>query len=623
MTRKNTLLIFLIAIVGGCLLSYAAGTSATDKRKAEYIFLEATQASVEGRFDDYLMLLRRAAALDPTDPYIQGALGEVAILDRTSDSTILENAYSALEKRWLAAPGNEINASQFAKVARSMGRFDDLIRVWECLDSLQPSRTDPASNLAMALVARSHAMNDTTALNRAIDIYSRLQNGIPGNVNLTNQKIGALAFKNDTAAVLAELDRLTREAPADVDAAIYAGAIYHQLDKPEEALRSFDRACRIDSTQGAIYLARASFFKQRGDSAAYDREVFRALESADLDFDSKFELLSDYVVNLYTDTTLRTRIGHMFDVMQEVNPGEGLLHALYGDYLSAIDDNRGAIEQYSYSIALQPENDKVWKSLIVSYSKDNNLEKIEETSLAALERFPKDASFGYFATGAIYQRGDTLGVIDLINRLDLSETNNNLKSLLLCTKADMFYALGQPDSAFTVYREAIDLDPDNYMALNNAAYFMAVQGTDLSTADLYSSIAVMAEPRNTTFLDTRAWVFFKKKEYDKARELMDSIFSIMSTPDTAEVEIVNEEEILVGDTPEEVLDNEIEEVAEGVAAELLELEASADIFDHAGDIYFMCGEPDRALEFWKKALEKDPANEKIKIKVKKRAYISD
>lgn len=623
MTRKSTLLILLTALIAGAMLSYAAGTSAADRRKAEYIFMEAAEASVEGRYDDYLMLLRRAAELDPSDPYIQGAIAEVAILDRTSDSILLENAYKALENRWLAAPGNEINASQFAKVARSMGRFDDLIRVWECLDSLQPSRTDPASNLAMALVARSHATKDTASLDRAIAIYSRLQNGLPGNVNLTNQKIGALALKNDTAAVLAELDRLTREAPADVEAAIYAGAIYHELDRPDEALRSFDRACRIDSTQGAIYLARASFFKQRGDSAAYDREVFRALESADLDFDSKFELLSDYVVNLYTDTTLRARIGHMFDVMQEVNPGEGLLHALYGDYLSAIEDNRGAIEQYNYSIALQPENDKVWKSLIVAYGKENNIEKIEETSLGALERFPKDASFGYFATGAMFQRGDTLGVIDLINRLDMSDTNNNLKSLLLCTKADMYYAIGQADSAFAVYRRAIDLDPDNYMALNNAAYFMAVQGTDLSTADLYSSIAVMAEPRNTTFLDTRAWVFFKKKEYDKARELMDSIFSIMSTPDTVAVDMITDEEITVGDTPEEVLDSEIEEVAEVVAAELLEQEASADIFDHAGDIYFMCGEPDRALEFWKKALEKDPENEKIKIKVKKRAFISD
>lgn len=623
MTRKNTLLILLIAIIAGAALSYAAGTTSADKRKAEYIFLEAAEASVEGRFDDYMMLLRRAAQLDPSDPYIQGALAEVAILDRTSDSAILENAYSALEKRWLAAPGNEINASQFAKVARSMGRFDDLIRVWECLDSLQPSRTDPASNLAMALVARSHAMQDTAALNRAIGIYSRLQKGLPGNVNLTNQKIGALALKNDTAAVLAELEKLTSEAPADVEAAIYAGAIYHELDKPDEALRSFDRACRIDSTQGAIYMARASFFKERGDSAAYDREVFRALESADLDFDSKFELLSDYVVNLYTDTTLRARIGHMFDVMQEVNPGEGMLHALYGDYLSAIEDNSGAIEQYNYSIALQPENDKVWKSLIVCYGKENNIAKIEETSLGALERFPKDASFGYFATGAIYQRGDTVGVIGLINSLDFSETNNNLKSLLLCTKADMYYALGMPDSAFTSYREAIDLNPDNYMALNNAAYYMAEQGTDLSTADLYSSIAVMAEPQNTTFLDTRAWVFFKKKEYDKARELMDSIFSIMAVSDTVGVEPVPTETISGEEAPEEVLDGEVEVVAEVVAAELLDQEASADIFDHAGDIYFMCGEPDRALELWKKALEKEPDNEKIKLKVKKRAYLSE
>ena len=98
----------------------------------------------------------------------------------------------------------------------------------------------------------------------------------------------------------------------------FIGTVYHfpSVDARLGHALSFDRACETDSTNGLVYLTRASFFQTRGDSAAYDREVFRALESPELEFAPKFELLSDYVIKLYADSTLRPRIDHMFEVLQ-------------------------------------------------------------------------------------------------------------------------------------------------------------------------------------------------------------------------------------------------------------------------------------------------------------------
>lgn len=47
---------------------------------------------------------------------------------------------------------------------------------------------------------------------------------------------------------------------------------------------------------------------------------------------------------------------------------------------------------------------------------------------------------------------------------------------------------------------------------------------------------------------------------------------------------------------------------------------SADVLEHAGDIYFMSGEPTKALEFWEKASELNPDNELLKRKVKHKTY---
>ena len=48
--------------------------------------------------------------------------------------------------------------------------------------------------------------------------------------------------------------------------------------------------------------------------------------------------------------------------------------------------------------------------------------------------------------------------------------------------------------------------------------------------------------------------------------------------------------------------------------------SSAEIFHHAGDIYFMAGEPEQALDFWEKALKLDPDNELLKKKVNHKTY---
>ena len=89
--------------------------------------------------------------------------------------------------------------------------------------------------------------------------------------------------------------------------------------------------------------------------------------------------------------------------------------------------------------------------------------------------------------------------------------------------------------------------------------------------------ATAAEPENVTSLDTYAWVLFKRKDYAKAREIIDRTLELSD-------------------------------------------ENSAEILEHAGDIYFMDGDPDGALEFWKEALKLTPDNQLLEKKVKHKTY---
>ena len=119
------------------------------------------------------------------------------------------------------------------------------------------------------------------------------------------------------------------------------------------------------------------------------------------------------------------------------------------------------------------------------------------------------------------------------------------------------------------------------MAMNNYAYHLAVNDTLLDKAEHYSALAVKSEPENPTYLDTYAWVFFRKKDYTLARRYIDAVLRIMTDESDDEADY----------------------------------EPSAEVYDHAGDIYFMTGDRDEALAYWRKALALEPDNKLIAKKV--------
>lgn len=550
--------------------------------KADYIFLEAADAFSDGRLDDYYYLLRRAAALAPSDTFIAAKLAEIEIHLPGADSLMQQKSYDALKARYEADPTNDFYANSFAAIAGRAGKIDDVIEVWQALDSLQPQRSEPALNLASALLVKYTRTLDTTYYTRALALYDRLESRLGPTSELTFRKVNAYLQRSDTAAILLAVDRLDAAAPADVPAQLLIGNIYEHLSMPDSALASYNRAAAIDPENGAVYLSRAEFFRNRGDSVAYDREVFRALESQELEFGQKLELLHGYVQKLYTDTLQWPRINEMFALLQELNPGESQLHDFYGNYLSALGQKEEAVEQLSYGLDLDPSDPNRWSDLVITYFELSRPDKALETARKATALYPESGRFQFFEASALMAQGQIEEALTALAPLDtIVIPDNNFRSAVYSTRGDIYTKLDKRDLAQEQYYKAVEANPENYMAMNNWAYFNAEQGIELDKAELYASIACAAEPENATSLDTYAWVMFKKKDYDKARELIDRALE-------------------AGEADEE-----------GNAL-------SVEIYDHAGDIYFMVHEPTKAVEYWKEALKLDPDNELIKKKVKQR-----
>lgn len=576
--RKITLSVALTAVVVPLFVTAAKKTEVTpnsDELKADYIFMEALRQHAIDKEDAYYDLLSRAYQLDPSNSDVGFFLGYYTVMTSGDDSTMFKNGYDLMKRHFNEAPADFYSNFVYGSINDRLGSRDEALKVWTTLDSIYPHKMEISYKLAEALASSG----DSSKIAKAIGVYDRIEKTQGKNIPLTTSKIRAFLSSQDTASIYKEVYSLLKSAPHSVENNVFAGNVFAMFSDNDSALSYFDKACDLDSTSGLAYYSRANFYKSIGDSVNYDKEVFRALSRESLELDAKLELLTGYIRELYDDPSQQGRIQELFATLLDQHPHEVDIHDLYCSYLIAIEDYAGAAEQLGYALDIDPSSEERWRTLLSLYMQADDYAKSAEKGETALRYHPSSAMI-HLMLGTDYnlmkEYDKALG--NLNKAMELTDSvDYDAVSQIMSSMGDVYYAKGDRDSAFVYYDKAISIDPDNLLALNNCAYYLAVEGRDLDKAEEMSARTIKERPDDATSLDTYAWVMFRKKNYTEAMAYIDKA-------------IANSEE------PSEVL------------------------YHHAGDIYFMNGEPQKALEFWEKALALDPDNELLQRKVKHKTY---
>ena len=152
------------------------------------------------------------------------------------------------------------------------------------------------------------------------------------------------------------------------------------------------------------------------------------------------------------------------------------------------------------------------------------------------------------------------------------------KARIYSTMGDYYHSLRQKEQMFASYDSTLVYDPLNISVLNNYAYYMALEDRDLEKALQMSAKTLEAEPLSATFLDTYAWILFRMKKYKEALSYMEKALRYLD-------------------------------------------EDNAEIYEHYGDVLYMCGEKEKALENWHRAVQLNSSSETIDRKIREGKYL--
>ena len=566
------------------------------RAKARYYYVEGSVALAEGRPSEAYELIKKAALTDPgyEEANYTYALMRMGLRNDTV-STPTEVARSlAMMKPYIDRYPEETEESMNYSflVARS-GDLDEAIRVAERSDTLAGSLPAILIQLAQYYTAKQNFDKAISTLER----YERIEGNDP---DIALRKFSLLYMMGDTARLISESDRLVRENPLSTEYLIIRGNAMEAIEMPDSALASYLKAEAIDPDDGRVKLTLANYYLERGDSAAYDLKSGEAILSENIMLDEKIEMMTRYMQNIISDSTADSRRGaRLFDGLLRQYPHEPQVLDLGARYAATVGDTKRAQELMAYATDLEPENPDYWTRLAHFYLMDDDYAKaIEacEKGMEKLQEAPQGLLLVYAsATTLAEDYGKTREACRKLLDAELPGASLTDDAQTMLRKAgqlpyealirvarifqmagDASFKTGDLERSMKEYDVALALDPEDEMALNNYAYYLAIGGGDLEKAEQLSRKAVEAQPENPTYLDTLAWILYLKGQYPEALELQ-----------------------------EKAMDSIGEEA-----------EASGEYWDHMGDIQMMNGLKDKAVESWKKALELDKGNKDIERKIK-------
>lgn len=558
------------ALLAPTLLSAAesgAGQTLRDENKARYAYYEAMRYKGSGQHAEAFDLLRYALSLDTT---LAAAYSEVAgyyfsLRDaETGYRSLLRAVDFAPDNRWYI-----LSAAECARQVRDYSRADSLYGMYL---ALRPSDFEVLMRRAEVCLLRGQPQ-------RALDAYNRFEEQYGASESTILQKARIYHLMQAREQSYEEMERLIDENPRNVAYVILLGDLYLDGERYDDAYRTYMQARAVDPENESLHLSLLNYYRKKDDWTSYLQQADTVLFHSDLPVDTRLSVLP-YVVQILAEDS--ARLDTLMTRLCDLYPNDADLRKLYSEILIHAGDYTRAQEQLEVAIDIAPDED-LWQRLFSILAEKNDNEALIEAARRAIAQSPDVGRYYLIIASSqlVAGRYDEAEAT-LQAGLDVPKIGSDplMRSEFYTLYGDIAFRRDMTDEAFAYYDKALENNPKNYGALNNYSYYLALLGRDLDKAERMSGEVIKANPENATYLDTYAWVYFKQGRYALARLYLKKAIDLSN-------------------------------------------EASAEMYEHYGDVLAVTGQEAEAVEWWKKALEAGGDSELLRRKISLKKYVEN
>ena len=545
---------------------------AEQQRKYDYFFLEAMRMKEKNEYDAAFGLLQHCLDINPNASSALYEISQYYMFLRQ-----VPQGQAALEQAVAFAPDNYWYSQGLVSLYQQQNELDKAVTLLEKMVTRFPSKQEPLFSL-LDIYSRQEKYNDV------ISTLNRLEKRLGKNEQLSMEKFRIYLQMKDDKKAFQEIESLVQEYPMDMRYQVILGDVYLQNGKKQEAYDVYQKVLAAEPDNPMAIFSMASYYKQTGQEELYQQQLDKLLLNKKVTPDTKVGVMRQMIVENEQADKDSTQIIALFDRIMKQEQDDPQIPMLYAQYLLSKNMEAESVPVLEQVVDLDPTNNAARMMLIGAAVKKEDYKQIIKVCEPGIEATPDALEFYYYLAVAYNQAEKPDSVISICKRALEHKTADGKKEIVsefYSILGDMYHTQKQMKEAYAAYDSALVYNPSNIGALNNYAYYLSVERRDLDKAEEMSYKTVKAEPNNATYLDTYAWILFEKGNYAEARIYIDNAMK-----------------------------------SEGG-------DKSDVIVEHCGDIYYMTGDVDGALTYWKKALEMGSESKTLKQKIEKKKYIAE
>jgi tetratricopeptide (TPR) repeat protein len=532
-----------------------------DKKKYERLYVDASKAKILGDFEQSIKLFEQCLKINPNEAAAHYELGALYMQFGESESALVSSSKAAE-----MVPTNYYYRLLYAEILKSTQQLAEAAEELEKIKEDFPDKLTAYLDLSLIYVLQKEYQ-------KAIATYDELEEkmGASAEIKLKKQYLYIQSGQVNKAAE--EIEALIELEPDQLEYYLLLAEIYAVNGMEDKALKAYKNAAERFPSESRIQLSLAEFYRGKGQYKKALDHLKVAFADPNLDIDHKVKTILAFFELADRNPSYTGDIEELGKILLEVHPNDARVLTINGDI--ALNSNRTAEARKFFTRAVEIDDSRfpIWSQLMVLEADMNAFDTLLIHATQASELFPNQPVCYYFKGYAesrlekhedaaeSYKHGASI-VID----------NDLLLLQFYLGMGDAYNESGEYELSDEAFSKALSLDSNNTVALNNYAYYLSLREEKLERALKMSARSNLLEPNQPTYLDTYAWIFYKLERYEEAREQM-------------------EKAIKYGG------------------------ESSGVILEHMGDILYQLGDKDKAMEFWKKAIEKDDHSEFLEKKI--------
>ena len=464
-----------------------------------YFYLESRTHAKNNEIPQAIASLEKAIEKDTDSTFLKRDLIQLYLKQKKKDKALV-----LAEKLVEQNPGDVNNLLLLVQLKKKDGQEKQLSSLLKKILELDPKNKETYLRLGKIYM-------DDQDLTQALDLFTQMVKQFP-DYYVAHFYLGEAnsLLKNHELAKQAFLKTIELE-PELVEPRFKLIDIYKKLNQnasQEKILKFYQEILEIEpeNDRAVLEMALLYYKNNQKDKAQY---LFTELGS-ETEGNSRLAMVAvDTFITpkRYEDAVI------VFSQMLMADPDNANLNFFTGMAYEAVKDFETAITHY---LKVTPENKQYKKTLLTIAFLYRNLKKTDQAIQFLKEQHekaPKDIDMitylASFYEEAI-QYDKALGIL----KKGLEDTPEN--TTLLFRLGAIQDKAGLKNKCIQTMKKIIQIDPENTNALNYLGYTYADMGNNLEQALDLVSRAMKLKPENGYITDSMGWVYYQKKDYEKA-----------------------------------------------------------------------------------------------------------